>query len=168
MTKLKVAFRNFTNAPKNLISINFSLRWRRRTKLCEPPSPPDECPRSKDLNVPQYYDRKKLPSCLFMKFLLHLLFSGQQNNVRLRVPFPIAWTRSKTTVRRFSYESSRLHAPANNSPIPRPYFPLQHSLHVFLPQFKFVCQYSAASELFPQIFATTYYFPCHYHFIFPV
>ena len=38
MTKLIVVFRNFAKAPKNLISLNFSLRWRRRTKLCDRPT----------------------------------------------------------------------------------------------------------------------------------
>ena len=60
----------------------------------------------------------KLPFCLFKNSLLHLLLSGQPNILRLRVPFPIARTRLTTTVRRFSYESSRLHAPTNNRPIP--------------------------------------------------
>jgi hypothetical protein len=34
MTKLIVVFRNFANAPKNVISINFSLRWQRK-KMCD-------------------------------------------------------------------------------------------------------------------------------------
>ena len=123
--------------------------------------------RSKDLKVPQYHVRSKLPFCLFMSSLLHLLFSGQQNNARLRVPFPIAGSRLTTAVRRFSYEPSRLDAPANNRPIPHPSFPVQRSVHVFLPQLKFVCQYSA-SELFSQNFATTFSSPYHYSFILPV
>jgi len=77
--------------------------------------PPDDFP-------PRPSPTVTLPFCLFMNSLLRLLLSGQPNIARLRIPFPIAWTRLTTTVRRFSYESSRLHAPANNRPIPPPSF----------------------------------------------
>ena len=152
------ALSQFCEGAQNLICINFSSRWRRRTKVCA--------------HLISVNDRKiwACPtialeaSCLSDYSWIPFSTCFSLDSQRLHVS--IARTQLTTTVRRFSYESSRLHAPANSRPIPPLSSLILHSIHVFLPQLKSVCHQSA-SELFSQIFATAFYFPYHYSFILP-
>ena len=156
VTKPIVVLHNFTKAPKNLIFINFSLRW--RISAHDPKI--WKCPNiTSGANYFSVYSWIPFSTCLSLDskttYIGEFHFLWPENYWQQQLNVSLTNSLALTVL----LTSAPFHI--------LPSVPVQHSIRVFLPQLKFVCHYSA-SEPFSQILATTFYFPYHYSFIFPV